>query len=130
RPGGPGRSFIDDRVLALLGTLRLKPVRPADDAEFLRRVRLDLTGRLPSPDEVHEFAADRRPDKRAELVDRLLRSADFVEYWTYRFAKLLRMQAPGNEPQAAAAYHAWLRRQIADDAPYDALARTLLVATG
>src|SRR5262249_41618145 len=102
----------------------------ADAAALLRRLRLDLTGRLPSPEEVREFAADRRPAKREELIDRLLRSDEFVEYWTHKLAKLLRLHAPGNEPQALAAYHGWLRRQIADDAPYDALARTLLLATG
>ncbi len=128
--GAPRRSFIDEHVLAMLGTLRLKPSPPASDAEFLRRLRLDLTGRLPSPYEVHDFAADRRTDKRARLVDRLLSSAEFVEYWTYKFARLLRVQAPGNERPAGLAYHAWLRRQIADDAPYDAMARTLLLATG
>ncbi len=126
----PRQNFIDDHVLAMLGTLRIKPSPPADDAEFLRRLRLDLTGRLPSPDQVRDFAADRRAGKREELVDRLLGSEEFVEYWTYKFAKLLRVQAPGNERPAGAAYHAWLRRQIADDAPYDGLARTLVLATG
>ncbi len=126
----PRRSFIDDEVLAMLGTLRLKPSPPASDAEFLRRLRLDLTGRLPSPDEVREFAADRRSDKRELLVDRLLGSAEFAQYWTYKFAKLLRVQSPGNERPAGLAYHGWLRRQIAEDAPYDAMARTLLLATG
>jgi hypothetical protein len=128
--GSPRQNFIDDHVLAMLGTLRIKPSPPAGDAEFLRRLRLDLTGRLPSPDEVRAFAVDHRPGKREELIDRLLASPEFIEYWTYKFAKLLRVQAPGNDRPAGLAYHAWLRRQIADDAPYDRVARTLVLATG
>jgi hypothetical protein len=128
--GKPRRNFIDDHVLKTLETLRLPPSPPADDAAFLRRLRLDLTGRLPTPEEVREFSAQRSMTKRVDLVDRWLKSSEFVDFWTYKFAKLLRIRDLGREPQVAETLHGWLREQVAADAPLDQIARTLLTATG
>ncbi|MEQ8789107.1 MAG: DUF1553 domain-containing protein [Pirellulaceae bacterium] len=121
-------NWIDDEVLAMLKTLRLAPSPPADDATLLRRLRLDLTGRLPTPGEVAEYTADRRADKYARLVDRLLDGDEFVDYWTFRFAALLRLR--GGDPPAAHAFHGWIREQIKSNAPLDQMARTLLLAEG
>jgi hypothetical protein len=126
----PRANFIDDEVLKTLTVLRL-PVSPAaDDATFLRRVHLDLTGALPDRDEVEAFLADRSADKRAKLVERLLQSDAFVDYWTYRFATLLRIRPLPNENEAALTYHRWLREQVRKGTPLDEVSRALLTATG
>jgi hypothetical protein len=122
--------FIDEEVLKTLAVLRLAVSPAADDATYLRRVRLDLTGMLPEPSEVEAYVADRAPDKRVKLVDRLLASDPFVDYWTLRLATLLRVRTLPNESQGARAYHDWLRVQVRKGAPLDAVARTLLTATG
>jgi hypothetical protein len=124
----PRGNWIDDEIVALLETLRLPPSPQADDAELLRRARLDLTGRLPTPDEVREYLRDRDPAKFSKLVDRLLESDEFVDYWTFRFAELLRIR--GADKQAALAFHSWVRRQIADARPLDEVAAALLTAEG
>lgn len=126
----PRRSFVDDHVLRTLEVLHL-PVSPAaDDSAFLRRVTLDLIGRLPTPTMQHEYAVNSSPTKRQQLVDRLLVSDEFTEYWTLRFAKLLRIRSQPGDTQGALTYHSWLRRQIGNGVPYDQLARTILTATG
>jgi hypothetical protein len=126
----PRSNFIDDEVLKTLSVLRL-PVSPAaDDATFLRRVQLDLTGTLPGRDDVEAFLADRSADKRVKLVDRLLNSPAYVEAFTYRFATLLRIQPQPNEKEGALAYNGWLREQIRTGAPMDGVARALLTAVG
>lgn len=123
-------NFIDEEVLKMLALLRLPPSQAADDAVFLRRVRLDLTGRLPSPEETRDFVGDRAGDKRTRLVDRLLRSEAFADLWTLRFATALRIRTLPGETQGARAYHEWLREQIGRATPLDQVARTLLTATG
>ena len=126
----PVRNFIDQHVLQLLTTLRL-PVSPAaNDATFLRRVTLDLTGRLPTPAQVHRFLSDQDADRREPLVDQLLRSGDFTEYWTLQLAKLLRLHAQPTDTQGALAYHRWIQQQITVGVGYDELARNILLATG
>ena len=126
----PRGSFIDEHVFATLATLRLPPSPAAEDATFLRRARLDLTGRLPTPKEVGAFLADDRPGKRAALIDRLLASEDFIDYWTYKLAELLRIRAQPKETAGAVAFHTWVRTRLAEDASYDAMARSLVLATG
>ena len=124
------RNFIDDHVLELLQTLRLPPGPEAGDSMFLRRVTLDLTGRLPTPAEAKAFAADRDGNKRDRVIERLIGSEAFTDYWTYRLAELLRLRAaPGND-RGVRAYHAWLHRQVAESVPFDAIARALLLASG
>src|SRR5262249_50878946 len=101
-----------------------------DDATFLRRVWLDLTGTLPGRDEVEAFLADPSVGKRAKLVDRLLLSDAYVNLWTHRFATLLRIQPSANDKEAAQAYHSWLREQIRRGTPMDEVARALLTSIG
>jgi hypothetical protein len=124
------RNFIDDEIQKMLETLRVSPSPSAEDAAFLRRVSLDLTGRLPTPQQAVDFVADKRSPKRDELVDRLLRSKEFVEYWTYKLANLLRVRDLSREPQVAAGLHRWLSERIAGDTGYDEQARELLTALG
>ena len=92
-----GRTSSTTRCSKTLTVLRLPVSPPADDATFLRRVRLDLTGTLPTPDEVEAFLADRAADKRAKLVDRLLRATTSSTTGRYRFATLLRIRSLPNE---------------------------------
>jgi len=126
----PRRNFIDDHVLELLSTLRL-PVSPAaNDATFLRRITLDLTGRLPATEMHDVFLNNQGDQKREDLIDRLLESDEFTEYWTLQMAKLLRIRSQPTETKGALAYHAWLKKQIADGVPYDQFAREILMATG
>ena len=63
---------IDERINERLAAAKIEPAPLADDAEFLRRVYLDLTGVVPRVSEVREFLADKRTDKRARLIDKLL----------------------------------------------------------
>lgn len=126
----PRRNVIDEEILATLTELGLPVSPPADDATFLRRLSLDLTGRLPSPEEVQEFHDDRGPNKRDRWIERLLISEAFTDYWTYQFAKLLRIRPKPNEPETAIVYHSWLRDQIARGTPYDQMARALLTTQG
>src|SRR5262245_51862124 len=84
RAGGPDPAAlaaeIDRHVEARLASERVRPADPADDAEFLRRVYLDLHGVVPTPEEAARFLADTRPDKRARLVDALLADPRYGEY--------------------------------------------------
>ena len=123
-------NFIDDEILKSLAVLGLEPSPTTVDAAFLRRVSLDLTGRLPSAARVKVFLADVMPGKRKALVDELIRSEEFSEYWTFQFAKLLRIRPQRDDGQGALTYHRWLASQIRDNVNYKELARSLIMATG
>ena len=123
-------NFIDQFVLKKLETLRLPVASPTNDSAFLRRVTLDLTGRLPTYEEAKGFIADSGKDKRARLIDRLLKSEAFNDYWTFRFAELLRIRSQPRDTTGAKTYHAWLRKQIAAGTSMDKIAKSLLTATG
>ncbi len=128
--GEPVGNFVDGQVLQTLEDLRL-PVSPkADDSAFLRRLTLDLTGRLPTPKMQDDYLRNKEPNKQRQLVDRLLSSDEFTEYWTLRFAKLLRIRSQPGDAKAALTYHSWLKKQIDDGVGYDQLARELLTASG
>lgn len=128
--GEPRANFVDDAVYRTLEELRIPVSPPADDATFLRRVTLDLTGRLPEPDDVTAFLTDESTDKRERLVDRLLESDACNDYWTFQFAKLLRIRSQPQDAVGARTFHDWLRARVADGRPWDETARTLLGATG
>lgn len=133
-PGNSSRqaraSFIDDEVMRKLDELHLDASPPASDSEWLRRVTLDLSGRLPTPQFVRGFLDDSSPGRREAVVDTLLASDAFIDLWTLRFAKWLRLHSLPNEPEVSSAYGQWLRQQIASGAGLDSMARELLTATG
>jgi hypothetical protein len=124
---------IDRLVFAKLASLGIQPV-VCSDAVFVRRVYLDVIGTLPTADEVRDFLAD--PDvknKRRRLVDRLLERGEFADYWALKWGDVLRIKAefPVNLwPNAAQAYHRWVRASIAENKPYDQFARELLTSSG
>lgn len=122
--------IIDTEVLRTLKDLRIPASPPASDAAWLRRVTLDLTGRLPHADETAS-ALDRGTSlDRDAVVDRLLGSDSFTDYWTLRLSQLLHMHSLPNEKIALQVYVNWLREQIHQGVGLDQIAMQLLMATG
>jgi len=129
-PSLPEANFIDTLVHKKLAKLHILPSGPADDATFLRRVCLDVIGTLPTPLESREFLDDKRPDKRARLVDRLLKRTEYADYWALKWADLLRVDRLTLGHQRAYRYYRWIRDSFADNLPLDQFTRQLLTATG
>ncbi|MDG2223327.1 MAG: DUF1553 domain-containing protein [Rubripirellula sp.] len=128
----PRHNFIDEEVFASLSDLRL-PVSPnIPDHDFMRRVALDLTGRMPA----YQRVEDEPPMDREAVIDGLLASEEFIEFYTLKFAELLRVQSKGDKntvtttPQAARGFHNWLAEQLRNGVGYDQIAREIITATG
>ena len=124
---------VDELVFARLKELNLQPAPVCSDAVFVRRVYLDVIGTLPKGFEAEQFVLDRNPNKRRVLIDRLLERDAFADYWAMKWSDLLRVKAefPINLwPNAAQAYHHWIRASIKDNMPYDRFVRELLTASG
>lgn len=124
---------IDKLVMARLRPLGVEPVL-CSDAVFVRRVYLDLTGTLPTAKEARDFIQDEdAKNKRRQLIDRLLASEAFADYWAMEWGDLLRIKAefPVNLwPNAAQAYHRWVHAALTENKPYDKFARELLTSSG
>lgn len=124
---------IDKLVFAELARLKIDPVL-CSDAVFVRRAYLDVIGTLPTAKEARDFIQD--PDtknKRRLLIDRLLERDEFADYWAMKWGDVLRIKAefPVNLwPNAAQAYHRWVRASIAANKPYDQFVREMLTASG
>ncbi len=126
----PGDNTIDRAVFAKLNRMRIAPSEPCTDAEFLRRASLDALGVLPSPEEVHAFGADATPDRRARLVDRLLARPEFADFWTLKFADILRANGRLIETKGTHAFNRWIRANLERNVPLDRFVRELLTANG
>jgi hypothetical protein len=126
------RNYIDEAAFAKLKKLRLVPSAVCDDATFVRRVYLDLTGTLPAPEDTCVFVADRDADKRDRLVDKLLCRKEFAELWVMKWAELLEIRSRENVvyPKGAVLYFEWLRDQMLSNAPLDRIVQNLLTASG
>jgi hypothetical protein len=123
-------NFIDALVLRKLKTLNIAPSDPCDDADYLRRAYLDVIGTLPTNPEARDFLADRRPDKRARLVEDLLKRPEFADYWALKWADLLRVDRQVLGHKRAYAYYQWIRDSLAENKPLDRFTRELLTAEG
>ncbi|MGN6133914.1 MAG: DUF1549 domain-containing protein, partial [Aureliella sp.] len=123
---------IDEYVAQKWQRMKILPSGMANDAEFLRRVTLDLTGLPPMPTAVRAFLADERDSriKRAEVIDRLIGSPDYVEHWSNKWADLLQVNSKFLGKEGAEGFRGWIRQQIEDNVPYDEFARELLTASG
>ncbi|MGN6546329.1 MAG: DUF1549 domain-containing protein [Aureliella sp.] len=123
---------IDEFVAQKWQRMKILPSDVASDAEFLRRVTLDLTGLPPKPSAVRAFLADQRESrlKRAEVIDQLIGSPDYVEHWSNKWADLLQVNSKFLGKEGAEAFRGWIRQQVDANVPYDEFARKLLTASG
>jgi hypothetical protein len=126
----PGRDHPIDRILDayMLEHQQSRPL-PVDDASFLRRVSLDLIGRLPTPDEMQTFLVDSRPDKRERMIDTLLdRSIDYADHWMTFFNDLLRNDYSGTGfiTGGRSQISGWLYDSLLNNKPFDEMARELI----
>ncbi len=123
-------NWIDKEVNRVLVALRLPPSPRADDATLLRRGTLDLTGRLPTAERIREYLADESEGKFAAEVDRLLASSAYAEYWTFKYARWLRIRTSPNDVEGTKTYHAWLRQQIESGRPVSEWMAKLVTSDG
>jgi hypothetical protein len=128
----PEYNFIDARVSAKLKRMKILPSDLCTDAEFIRRVTLDLTGMPPAPGRVRSFLEDSSDSraKREKLVDELLGGQDFVEYWANKWADLLQCNSELLGKKGVWVFRDWIRHSIAQNKPYDKFVRELLLAEG
>jgi hypothetical protein len=134
-PQVPECDVIDREVFGKLRSLGVAPSRPASDAEFLRRVTLDVIGTLPSPQEVVAFLGDGAMDKRSKKIDELLTHPMHAALWATRFLDITgcdvaSMEGPEDlRPRRAQAWHNWFRKRFAENSPYSEIARGVVTAT-
>lgn len=123
---------LDRLVLARLSDLQIKPVL-CSDAVFLRRAYLDVIGTIPTAKEARDFLRDESPNKRRDLIDQLMQREEYADYWAMKWSDVLRIKAefPVNLwPNAAQAYHHWVRASILENKPYDQFVREMLTSSG
>jgi hypothetical protein len=127
----PSKNFIDDLVFANLKEIGVPPSPVIDDATFLRRVTLDIAGRLPTIAETEAFLASTDPKKRDLAINQLLTTPDYADYFANKWTALLKnKREDAADITANFAFHAWMRDSLLANLPYDALVRQILGATG
>lgn len=126
------KTVVDELVFKQFKELGLPPSALCDDATFVRRATIDICGRLPSPAETEAFVADASVDKVEKLIDRLLASPDYADYFANKWSALLRNRrnGPNEDGKPNAAFHAWIRDGLKENKPFDRFVHELLTASG
>lgn len=127
----PVKNFIDELVFKKLKTVGLPPSEICDDPTFLRRVTIDIAGRLPTRDETERFLAGKDSAKREQWIDSLLESTGYADYFANKWSALLRNKrtAP-THTRGTYAFHDWIRDSLLENKPYDRFVREILAASG
>jgi hypothetical protein len=123
-------NVVDRTVFAKLNRMRISPSEVCTDQEFIRRVYLDTIGILPTPKEVQDFLSSKASDRRGQVIEHLLNRPEFVDFWTLKFADILRSNGRLIQPKGAIVFHRWIRSAIERDMPMDAFVRELLTTDG
>lgn len=127
----PSVNLVDELVFQKLKALGLPSSQICDDTTFLRRVSVDLAGRLPTLEESELFLADQDPSKRLNAVNRLLDSTDYADYFANKWSSILRnKRRQDNEKTATFSFHQWIRNSLYENKPYDQFVREILTASG
>jgi len=128
--GLPRNNFIDDLAYTRFQKLGLLPSEACSDSEFMRRAFIDVIGLLPEPGEARRFLADESPDKRAELIDRLLDDPAYADTWANRWGDLFRPNIARVGLKSAYTIDNWIRECFAANKPYDQMVLEILTAKG
>ncbi len=123
-------NFVDNLVFDKLKQLQILPSDLCTDEEFLRRAYLDVTGRLPTIEESTAFLGNQTPEKRNQLIDQLVDSDDFAEFWTLKWSDILRSNSKKITAVGTQKFRHWVYDSIRTDKPFDQFARELLTASG
>ena len=123
------RNLIDEHLFAAMHRNRIPHAAPSDDTTFLRRVHLDLTGRIPTPDQIAAFVDDSDIGKRDREIDRLIASDAWVDKWAYWYGDLFRNCANRIGSPATENLDKWIRQSLREDKPYNQMVTELLTAT-
>ena len=128
----PEYNYIDKYINAKLEKMKIIASDECTDAEFVRRIYLDLTGSTPTAQQARAFVEDTTPsqEKREKLVDQLLGSKEFVDNWSNKWADLLQCNSKTLGQKGVWVFREWIREAIAQNMPYDQFARTLVTAEG
>lgn len=127
----PSKNFVDELVFANLKELGIPPSPICDDATFLRRVTLDIGGRLPTDEEAKAFLASTAPDKRDQVIDELLRGPDYADFFANKWTALLKNRRDdASDIVSNFAFYAWVRDSLLANKRYDQFVRELLGSTG
>jgi len=131
-PDFPADNVIDAAALKQWKALGAVPSETCTDAEFLRRASLDITGTLPTADEVRAFAADPAAGKRAAAVDVLLARPEYASFFAVKWADILRNKRENNPnfQRGTFTFYDWIRENLANNTPYDRFARGIVAASG
>lgn len=125
------KNLVDEHVFANLRDLGLPASPAADDATFIRRATVDIAGRLPTAEESAAFLADSAPTKRAYLIDSLLESSQYADYFANKWSAILRNKRRADyEKTATFAFHDWVRQSLLENRPYDEFVREIVTASG
>jgi hypothetical protein len=132
----PSSNLIDTYIFAALKDAGVTPADKTNDYNFIRRVTLDLTGRVPAASAVQPFVNDPSPDKRSRLVDKLLESPEWIDKWTMYFGDRFKntdfnpSSGVRRFPDGRNAFYTWIKTSLTNDKPYDQMARELIAAKG
>jgi hypothetical protein len=128
----PEYNYIDSLVNGKLQRMKILPSATADDAEFLRRISLDIAGVPPTSEEVLAFVADTTDPvaKRTAMIEKLLSSPMYVEHWTLKWSDLLLNRRKTVTERGVWAFRNWIRQSVAANKPFDQFAKELITANG
>ena len=120
---------LDRHINAVLKREGIQPSRIAEDTEFLRRVHLDLTGKIPAPEEVLDFLKDGSPNKRQKKIDQLLGSEPYIDYWTRLWVNWL-IGRRGDNDDRRIGLTTWVQGALTKNIPYNQFVQELIAADG
>jgi hypothetical protein len=127
----PPKNFIDELVFKKLKAVGMPPSALCDDATFIRRTTIDIAGRLPTPEETQRFLSNSNAARRDQLIDALLDSPDYADYFANKWSTLFRnKRGDGNQTRGTYAFHGWIRDSLLVNKPFDQFVREILAASG